>query len=192
MIEFRSCSLFRGQLIAGWKSLEVNIPWITLISVGVNSDEDKHCKLWITICLCNYLIPQSSMSEVEHCVLYFIRRICLSISSTWSCAAVVITSSRPTLCLTFSHSISIRTRLVTNPTLVYKFMVFIRYLSNFPAVQVGAYLQVINPISREKVTRNGIPFTNITSNIKVQKNVHLIKVLRTFLIFLLHPFLVSV
>ena len=122
---------------------------------------------WITICLFKYLIPQSSISEVEHSVLSFIRLICLSISETCSCAAVVLTSIIPNLYLTFLNYIYIRTRRVTKPSLAYNFMIFVRNLVNCPDVQVGTYSQGINMIFHDKVTRNGIPLTNMISNVKV-------------------------
>ena len=121
----------------------------------------------ITIFFCKYLIPQPSMSEVEHRVFYFIKKFCLSISATCSRADMVLTSSRPTLYLTFSNYISIRTRLVKNTPLAYNFVVFVRYLANCPVVLVGTYLQVINLIFHDKVDRNGIPCTNMTSAVKV-------------------------
>ena len=123
---------------------------------------------WITICFCNYLITQSRMSEVEHHIISFVSIIFLLISVTCSCTAVVLTASSPTFSLTFSNYISIRTRRVKNPPLEYNFTVFIIDLANFPAVRVGAYSQVINMIFREKVTRNGIPFMNMASAIKVK------------------------
>ena len=107
------------------------------------------------------------MSEVEYDVLSFVRKMGLSISATCSCAAVVLTSSRTTLSPIFSNYISIITRRVTNPPLAYYFTFFIRYLANFSAIQLCTYSQVINMIFNEKVTRNGIPFTNMTSDVEV-------------------------
>ena len=127
------------------------------------------------------------MSEVEHRVLYFIRRIFLSIYGTCSRAALVLTYSRTNFSLTLLNSISIRIRQVTKPPLEYNFTVLIIDLANCHSARVVKYSQVINLIFCEKVTRNGIPFTNMTISVKV-KNVQLIKIFRNFHIFLLRPF----
>ena len=102
---------------------------------------------WIRICLSKYLIPHSIMSGVRKRVLSFIR-IFFSIFATCSCAAVVLTSSRPTFSFTSLDYTSIRTRRVTKPPLAYNFKILSIYLANCPAVRVGTYLQVINLIFR--------------------------------------------
>ena len=125
--------------------------------------------IWIMIYLYKYLITNSSMTDIEQRVFSFIRRIFISIYTTYSCAVVVLTSINPTLSYTFLNYVSIRTMRVTNPFLAYNFTILIRDLVNYPDVQVGTYLQAINMIFRKKVTKNVIPFTNMTSTVRVKK-----------------------
>ena len=100
---------------------------------------------------------------------YFRYLIPLSVSPTCSRAAVVLTStsSIPSWSLTFLNSMSIIIVRTLKPLRAYKLVICFRDLRSCIAFQLGTCSQVYILIPLERETKNAIPFTNITSAVRV-------------------------
>ena len=99
----------------------------------------------------------------------FTVRIARSISPTCLRAAVVLISSLGTSSKILSNSCSMITTFTIKLPLAYKWNILISELPSCLAVRDGICYTVSSLIRLKRVTKNGIPFTNIKPEVKVTK-----------------------
>ena len=120
--------------------------------------------MWIAIFLCRYL--KGSVDTMHRDISLTTRMLCF-IFQAFFLAAVVFTSVLQIVSETFSNSMSIITTFTTNPFLAYTLIFLFRLLFRCAAVRIGIYLAVNILIFLDKVIKNGILFTNMTSTVNV-------------------------
>ena len=123
----------------------------------------------MTIGFARYLIPATASVLTLQRERSFRYQMPCSILSTCSRAAVVFTSTNyiPSWSLTLSNSISIIIIRTLNPPRAYKWTILLKDLLSCFAFRLGAWSQVYNIIPLDREIKNSIPFTNITSAIKL-------------------------